>query len=107
MRPADLESARDVLALSKSELAAAVGVTPAAVNYWLSGKRPIPNWLPLALIALELGYVLESYDIAAGLRRSAKANKGLRLNASQVSRLFYLLEDLDEERVVRAIAARF
>jgi transcriptional regulator with XRE-family HTH domain len=52
LTPSELTARRLSLGLSMSALARALGVDKGTVSYWESGKRPVPQWLPLALLGL-------------------------------------------------------
>lgn len=53
MTPADLKSWRTSRGLKSSELAAALGVSRAAVSRWENGRFEIPRSVELALKELE------------------------------------------------------
>lgn len=36
------------------KLAKDLGISPRATNYWISGERPCPPWLDVAIEALEM-----------------------------------------------------
>jgi hypothetical protein len=52
MTPAELQYELDVRGLNQTTAAAALRVTPAAVHYWLHGRRRIPGMVEVALIAI-------------------------------------------------------
>lgn len=79
MTPAELRSRREALGLSVAALAERLGVTRAAVYNWESGKRPMPQWLGLALDGIAATASPPRSRAAAPPRsRSAGARGGAR-----------------------------
>lgn len=53
MTPKQLKEKRESLGLSRARLSELLGVSPKTIETWEYETTPIPNWLPLALAAVE------------------------------------------------------